>query len=348
MAQCLIGLGSNLGDRAAQLDRAAELFCGYPQIHCAGRSTYHATRPIGGPPGQDPFLNAALRITTDLSPWQLLVAARDVEQQMGRHRRERWGPREIDIDILLYDHEVLAGEELCVPHPRMAVRRFVLEPATEVGPDMIHPLTGWTVAELLQRLTTPPHYVAIAGVDARQTMNLAVTAAQISGAHPLLDPVPAVTWPQVDTSPHEIALGEERVIAGRRDQLVGLWATARSSPHAWYVSNYWLPQSSAVARAWLHGDVRQQVEQACELAARQVPSPHCVVFLDAARENRVSEADATALPAAADPAGSRAALFARELARQASLPGQPPVVHVPRGDLRLALTELTATIDAMR
>jgi 2-amino-4-hydroxy-6-hydroxymethyldihydropteridine diphosphokinase len=348
MAQCLIGLGSNLGDRAAQLDRATDLFCGYPQIHCAGRSTYHATRPIGGPPGQDPFLNAALRITTDLSPCQLLAAARDVEQRMGRHRQERWGPREIDIDILLYDHEILAGEELCVPHPRMAVRRFVLEPASEVGSDMIHPLTGWTVAELLQRLTAPPHYVAIAGVDMRQTMNLAVTAAQISGAYPLLDPVFSVTRPHVDASPHEIARGEERVIAGRRDQLLGLWATARSSPDAWYVSSYWLPQSSALARAWLHGDVRQQVEQACELAARQVPSPHCVVFLDASRGNRVSEAGVTAPPAASDPAESGEALFARELARQASLRGQVPVVHVPGGDLRLALTELTAAVDAMR
>ena len=313
-----------------------------------GRSAYHATRPIGGPPGQDPFLNAALRITTDLSPWQLLAAARDVEQRMGRHRRERWGPREIDIDILLYDHEVLASEELCVPHPRMAMRRFVLEPASEVGSDMIHPLTGWTVAELLQRLTAPPHYLAIAGVDAQHTMNLAVTAAQISGAHPLLDPVPSVAWLQADTSPHEIGLCEERVIAGRRDQLLGLWATARSSPHEWYVSNYWLPQSSALARAWLHGDVRQQVEQACELAARQVPLPHCVVVLDASSEDRVFEAEATAPPAASDPAGTREALFMRELAHQASLRGQGPVVHVPGGDLRLALTELTAAIDAMR
>jgi len=73
-----------------------------------------------------------------------------------------------------------------VPHPRMAVRRFVLEPADEVGSEMIHPLTGWTVRELLQAAHGAPHYLAIAGIDARQTMNLAVTAAQISGAHPLL------------------------------------------------------------------------------------------------------------------------------------------------------------------
>ena len=97
-----------------------------------------------------------MRITTQLPPQQLLAAVRAVEQQMGRKRRERWGPREIDIDILLYDQEVLATAELIVPHPRMAVRRFVLEPASEVAADMLHPLIGWTVAELLQRLTTPP------------------------------------------------------------------------------------------------------------------------------------------------------------------------------------------------
>ncbi|MHB8972176.1 MAG: 2-amino-4-hydroxy-6-hydroxymethyldihydropteridine diphosphokinase [Pirellulaceae bacterium] len=378
MAQCLIGLGSNLGDRTAQLNQAAELLCGHPQIQCEGRSAHHTTRPVGGPPGQDWFLNAAIRITTQLPPQQLLAAARAVEQQMGRKRRERWGPREIDIDILLYEQEVLVTADLIVPHPRMAVRRFVLEPAREVAADMLHPRIGWTVAELLQRLTTPPYYVAIVGINPRQTLNLAQAAAEIAGVRPLLDPLLAVAELPEDTSQDELVAREERVIARRRDQLLGLWtgspktgspntasqksasqkSACQASPQDWYVSNYWLPQSMAVARAWLQGAARQQVEQACELAVRQVPLPHCVIFLDTVPDHPGAAASGAAASGAAasgaDRPGAQAlsrtrdALLMRELAHQAACRGQGPVVHVPGGNLQLAITELTAAIDAMR
>ena len=148
MAECLIGLGSNLGDRAAQLDEACQLLCGHPQIRgVSAAARFMPTPPIGGPAGQDPFLNAALRVTTSLSPAAALAAVRDVEQQLGRERRERWGPRAIDIDILLYDQRVVETDELVLPHPRMAVRRFVLAPACEVAADMVHPATGWTMAQ---------------------------------------------------------------------------------------------------------------------------------------------------------------------------------------------------------
>ncbi|MHB0957951.1 MAG: 2-amino-4-hydroxy-6-hydroxymethyldihydropteridine diphosphokinase [Pirellulaceae bacterium] len=350
MAQCLLGLGSNLGDRATQLDRAAELLCGDPQIHCIRRSTYHTTRPIGGPPRQDEFLNAAIRMATQLSPEQVLAAVRDVEQRMGRHRAARWGPRVIDIDVLLYDQEVVATKELSVPHPRMAVRRFVLEPANEVGSEMIHPLTGWTVAELLQRLRTPPHFVSIAGIDARHTRNLALMAAQLTGAHPLLDPVAEAgasfqenTWP----GEVQIARREAQALAARRAQLSDLWAAARTSPHQWYVSDYWLPQSCAVARAWLQGTAREDLERAAESAARQVPLPHCVMFLDQSPENGGGQRAAAASSIASLPPTYEARLV-REMTYQASLQGQGPLLHVPAADLRLALTELTAAIDAMR
>ena len=157
-----------------------------------------------------------------------------------------------------------------------------------------------------------------------------------------------MTWPPEDTSPNEIAAREERVITSRRDQLLGLWTTARSSPQDWYVSNYWLPQSMALARAWLQGAARQQVEQACELAARQVPLPHCVVFLDRSPDHRFRGRRGRSAGRSGSRRDAATSAVMRELAHQASHRGQGPVVHVPGGDLRLALTELTAAIDAMR
>jgi 2-amino-4-hydroxy-6-hydroxymethyldihydropteridine diphosphokinase len=348
MAECLIGLGSNLGDRSAQLERACQLLCGHPRIHCGGRSTFHPTPPIGGPTGQGPFLNAALRVTTSLSPQQLLAAARRVEQQVGRERRERWGPRVIDIDVLLYDQRVEETDELVLPHPRMALRRFVLAPACEVASHMVHPSTGWTVAELLHRLDEPPHYVAIAGIDAGQTMNLAATSARVSGAHLLLDPLPPRYPPDLGDVETTSGRHELRALAARREQLSGLSAAAHPSSTDWHVCDYWLPQSLAVARAWLDGPARRQVERACVLATRQVPPPHCVVCL--ATPSAGVDAAAGAHGSQAAPSAPRysAATLARELSHQASLPGQGPILRIPGGDLRLALTELTAAIDAMR
>jgi 2-amino-4-hydroxy-6-hydroxymethyldihydropteridine diphosphokinase len=349
MAECLIGLGSNLGDRATQLERACALFCGHPQIHGVRRSTFYPTTPIGGPAGQKPYLNAVLRVTTSLSPHELLAVGHNVEQQLGRQRRERWGPRVIDIDILLYDQLLEETAELVLPHPRMALRRFVLAPACEVASDMIHPSTGWTIGKLLHRLDAAPHYVALAGVDAEQTMNLAVMAAHITGARVLLDPLPLPKRWSKQLGRDATSQGRElQVIDARREQLRQLLATTCSAASDWHVCNYWLPQSMAVAHALLEGAARQAVERACMLAMQQVPVPNCTLFL----ETPTPAADT--LTAAQLAAGTLrespdcATAYARALSHQASLPFQGPILRMRGGDLQLALTELTAAIDAMR
>ena len=102
-----------------------------------------------------------------------------------------------------------------LPHPRMALRRFVLAPACEVAADMIHPSTGWTIAKLFQRLEEPPHYVAIAGIDAEQTVNLAATAAHITGAHLLLDPMPLRNRSEPGDAETKSGRRELQVIAAR-------------------------------------------------------------------------------------------------------------------------------------
>ncbi|GIW94580.1 MAG: hypothetical protein KatS3mg110_2621 [Pirellulaceae bacterium] len=148
MAELLLGLGSNLGNRQLLLERAVDrLEADLGTILATSR--FLPTAPVGGPPNQPDFLNAVVRLTTDLSPSDTLLRCQQIEHQLGRKRNERWGPRTIDIDLLFYGDQVLASPELLVPHPRLAFRRFVMEPAVEIAADWRHPLFGVTLSELL-------------------------------------------------------------------------------------------------------------------------------------------------------------------------------------------------------
>ena len=165
MAQCLISLGSNLGDRAALLDAAVARLALQKQVRGFTESRRFETAPIGGPVGQNYFLNSAARCETTLSPADFLLVMQAVEKELGRLRKERWGARVVDLDLLLYDELILTTPSLQLPHPRMAFRRFVLEPAVEVAPEMIHPTTGWTVERLWKHLHSAPDVIVVTGGD---------------------------------------------------------------------------------------------------------------------------------------------------------------------------------------
>ena len=150
MKHVFLGLGSNLGDREANLRRAlAELES--PKLHLLRTSSIYETEPIGFL-DQGWFLNLAAEFETDLFPKQLLARLQRVERSMGRYRTVKDGPRIIDIDILLYGASVIRSDDLEVPHPRYRDRRFTLAPLAELAPVMRDPVTGRTMTELLNAL----------------------------------------------------------------------------------------------------------------------------------------------------------------------------------------------------
>jgi len=142
-----IGLGSNLGDRAGMLNRATAAIKGLPGLQSIAGSSIYETDPYGKA-GQSRFLNAVIEVETPSSPPELLHALKEIEILLGRQAGERWGPREIDLDILLYDGLVFQDTEVTVPHPDLEHRRFVLIPFREISPDTVHPVSGLTIEEV--------------------------------------------------------------------------------------------------------------------------------------------------------------------------------------------------------
>ena len=152
MATVYLGLGSNFGDRRGNLDAALAALRANPAVRVLAVSPFIETAPVGGPPGQGPYLNGAAAVETDLAPADLVAALKHIERALGRREGPRWGPRPVDLDILLYGALVLDTPDLTIPHPRLRERRFVLEPLAAIAPAARDPVTGLTVRKLVARL----------------------------------------------------------------------------------------------------------------------------------------------------------------------------------------------------
>ena len=153
-----LGLGSNVGDRQRYLNVATSEIEKTRDTKVIWTSSVYETDPIGKT-DQPKFLNAAMEIETGLVPDELFDEVKAIEVRMGRSGGERWGPREIDIDILVYDGLAFDGPRLKVPHPDLEKRKFVLVPLCEIAADLVHPVSGMTMEELLAACREPGRVV---------------------------------------------------------------------------------------------------------------------------------------------------------------------------------------------
>jgi len=148
--QAAIALGSNLGDSLATLKGSLDTLDRIPYINVKTYSSWYETAPIGPP--QPNYFNGCAILEVQLSPEVLLTTLLEVERQFGRVRQEHWGPRTLDLDILLFEDFILETPNLKIPHPRMTQRAFVLMPLAEIAPDWIEPISGEAIAQLVQKI----------------------------------------------------------------------------------------------------------------------------------------------------------------------------------------------------
>jgi 2-amino-4-hydroxy-6-hydroxymethyldihydropteridine diphosphokinase len=240
----LVGLGSNLGDRRHTLEAAVVALGQLADTSVVARSTWYETMPVGGPAGQEPFLNGCVVLNTTLAPEALLDELCRIEATLGRERVVAWGPRTIDLDLLLYDDLILRTERLQVPHPRLAFRKFVLRGAAEVAAAWRHPLLEQTIGELQQRLEVLPNYLAFVGQSSGFRTQFAAEAADAARAR-LVDPTPADVPASVDeVCSHGLVVNEAIEFFNARDEAVrrsiaqahGMWVVDDAWPEAELIS----------------------------------------------------------------------------------------------------------------
>jgi 2-amino-4-hydroxy-6-hydroxymethyldihydropteridine diphosphokinase len=249
MSSALIGLGSNICDRHATLDRAIQLLTADVQIDVARTSRWIITKPIGQPAGALEFLNGAALLETRLPPEALLAKLQAIENQLGRKRGGRWEPRTIDLDLLIFDELIQHSPKLVLPHPRMSFRRFVLAPAAEIAGSMIHPGSGWTIDQLLAHLDTAFPYVAISGLQPSVNRRLAAAVSAKIGLK-LLD------LPEADellASASSTSLTLDRAIEFLR-RAAKMLARERLTGADGVISSFWIDDLLAAADARWSGE----------------------------------------------------------------------------------------------
>jgi len=166
MPQCLVSFGSNLGTRQSLLTAAVGELSRIAAVENLRVSRLYESPPIGGPSGQDPFLNGVAAFDTDARALQVLGWLQALENRLGRRREKRWGARCIDLDVVLHGNLIGGSSDLTVPHPRYTARRFVLLPACDVAADYRDPRFGWTLRRLSEHLAAGNASLALAGGDA--------------------------------------------------------------------------------------------------------------------------------------------------------------------------------------
>ncbi len=171
MPDCFIALGGNQGNVRETFSQALDRLNQHPEIALIKTSQWVETAPVGSQTDIT-FLNGAAQLSVTLSPEDLLKELQNVETELGRNREVRWSARTLDLDLILYDQLVSDSPGLVIPHPACWYRRFVLDPLTEIAPDVIHPVKKITIKQLQQRLLQQPFHLSVAGLPALEAETL--------------------------------------------------------------------------------------------------------------------------------------------------------------------------------
>jgi 2-amino-4-hydroxy-6-hydroxymethyldihydropteridine diphosphokinase len=348
MPCCLIGLGSNLGNRRQMLDRAVARLAGHPEILLAARSDWHESLPVGGPPGQSRFLNGAAVVETSLQPEALLSVLRQIETELGRRPAQRWGPRPIDLDLLLYDQVVLRTPSLVLPHPRMAWRRFVLKPAAEVAGGMVHPTTGWTIARLLGHLDSATPYVAITGGIGAGKTRLAQWLTRQIPARLIAEQLDLDRLEAFYADPAGSGWETEIEFLSRRARLLAAELPEWSGRNRLAVSDFWFDQSPAFARVWLPPDQWEAFRRRWEELRPGVVRPKLLVLLDVPSERLSQRVARRGRRSEQGLSQEQLERIRRSVLAEATRPDQGPLLHLTSDDFEEVQSEVLAAVEAMQ
>ena len=354
MQPCLVSLGANLGDRERLLTQAMDRLSAHGAILDPRASSFLTTRPIGGPAGQGEFLNAAMRFRTALPASELIALLQQIENSLGRKRAVRWGPRTIDLDLLLYGDCVIDLPGLLVPHPRMAFRRFVLAPAAEVAPEMTHPTIGWSISRLLDNLNRSETLVSIAGASGTDRRRLAKEVVAATGSAALRQFEPSdhpASLPAGRSAEAFIEFWQKRAAVLRKAE----WPTAVSL----MISDEWFDQPLWESFVELSAEEKAACHAAYEDAKAEVVAPKLVVLAVGAVTASETQRDASSPepPDSATRIGrdeNRQAGHSDEIDLQTTLRhavsqrGVGPLLVVDTSNLSSAVDDVLAAIDAMR